>query len=190
MTKIVIWCRHKNDNIIGIGNTIPWRIPSDLRRFRHLTEGKTLVAGKNTYESFPNRTLPNRKILVVVNEPDYKVSDPENHFVISDLKMLENYTDDLYISGGASIYKAFFTTEKLLPDIVVDSVYQGELAAGLNGNPVTVSPSVEVLEKKYLPLLPNYELDNVKTTVWVKKGDFVNQSVVKAICKYLETEGN
>ena len=189
MTKVAIWCRHKEDNIIGIGSDIPWRIPSDLRRFRHLTKGKTIVAGKNTYESFPNRTLPERRILVVANEKNYEVSDPQNHFAVDDLKLLEKYAEDLYIAGGASIYKACFTTENLMPDVVVDSVYQGDIAATFTGTPVTVSACVEILKQKYMPLEPSYELDNVKTTVWIKKGEFVDQSVVKAICKYLETEG-
>ena len=62
MTKIAIWCRHDKDNIIGIGPQIPWHIPSDFKRFRRITNGTNIVCGQTTYESFPNRTLPNRKM--------------------------------------------------------------------------------------------------------------------------------
>ena len=65
MTKIAVWCRHKEDNIIGIGPNIPWHISSDFKRFRRITENACITCGQTTYESFPNRTLPNRKIYVL-----------------------------------------------------------------------------------------------------------------------------
>ncbi len=189
MTKVAIWCRHQGDNIIGIGADIPWNVPSDSRRFRGLTKEKTLVVGKKTYESFPNRTLPNRKFLVVTRQADYEVSDVKNHKVISDIKMLKDYPEDLYISGGAAIYDAFFEDSSLRPEIVVDCVYFGELRKDISGELVSVDKSVKVLEQKYKPLPISFELDNVKTTIWLLKGAFVEQSVVKKILQYLETEG-
>lgn len=189
MTKVAIWCRHQDDNIIGIGADIPWNVPSDSRRFRNLTKEKTLVVGKKTYESFPNRTLPNRKFLVVTRQADYEVSDVKNHKVVSDIKILKDYPEDLYISGGAAIYDTFFENSSLRPEIVVDCVYHGELREGLDGEQVSVDKSVAVLEQKYKPLPVSFELDNVTTTVWLLKGAFVEQSVVKKILQYLETEG-
>ena len=189
MAIISIWCRHHGDSIIGIGADIPWSIPSDMRRFRHLTVGNTLVAGKNTYESFPNRTLPNRKLLVVYPSADYEVSDPENHRVITDLAQLKDYPEDLYVVGGASIYHAFFHTGYLQPDIVVDCVYNGEINKSLQGTPVTVAACVEVLQQKYHRLPQTFELDNIVTAIWVKKGDFIPQAKIKKILDYMETEG-
>lgn len=189
MTKVAIWCRHVGDSIIGIGQNIPWSISSDMRRFKYLTTGNTLVVGKNTYESFPNRTLPNRKLLVVHTDANYEVSDKENHRVITSLDGLGDYPDDLYIVGGASIYKAFFTTASLEPEIVVDCVYQGKIAKDLKGQPVTVAACFEVMQRDYIPLANTYELDNIVTTVWLKKGAFIDQALVKKIINYLETEG-
>lgn len=189
MTKISVWCRHEGDSIIGIGSEIPWNVPSDSRRFRKLTEGQTLVAGKNTYESFPNRTLPNRRFLVLTRQTDYEVSDVQNHRVVNDINSLKDYPEDLYIAGGAAVYDAFFTSERLRPEIAVDCVYHGSLKEGLAGNPATVAASVEVLEKMYLPLPQTFELDNVTTTVRLLRNAFVEQKTVKKILQYLETEG-
>ena len=75
-----------------------------------------------------------------------------------------------------------------MPDVVVDCVYQGEIAPEVK-DLINVNKSVEVLEAKYFALPQRFELDNVITTVWLKKGDFVEQSVVKNILNYLETEG-
>lgn len=189
MSIVSIWCRHEGDNVIGIGADIPWYIPSDAKRFRNLTLGQTLVVGDKTYESLPNRTLPNRKFIVLSKEADYKVSDDVNHKVVNDVTLLIDYPEDLYLSGGASVYRLFFTDKRLMPDIVVDCVYHGNIREGLQGPKIDVSASVAVLEKEYTPLPQTFELDNVVTTVWLKRKSFVEQSVVKRILSYLETEG-
>ena len=179
MTKIAIWCRHDKDNIIGIGPQIPWHIPSDFKRFRRITDGTNIVCGQTTYESFPNRTLPNRKIYVLTFDENYEVSDKENHFVINDIKQLKDFAEPLYICGGASIYKLFM--QKMPPEIIVDCCYRGEMDKGLSGNPIDISECVEKMDKEYKQISPDYDEENVITSIRVKKGEFVDQSVLKSI---------
>ena len=190
MTKVAVWCRHEGDNVIGIGPHIPWRVSSDFKRFRRITEGQNLVAGEKTYESFPNRTLPNRKIYVLSFNPEYEVSDPQNHFVVTDIKAFKDFEGDLYISGGASVYKLFMTGAAWLkPDVIVDCAYQGELNPDLQGEKVAITPCIDEMNKKYHRISAPHELDNIVTTVWVKKGDFVDQAVIKRILKAIEADG-
>lgn len=190
MTKIAVWCRHQNDNIIGIGAHIPWHVSSDFKRFKRITEGKNIIAGEKTYESFPNRTLPNRKIYVLTFNADYEVSDSKNHFVVTNVKDFQEFEQDLYISGGASVYKLFMTSNnKLMPDIVVDSMYKGELNPNLEGPKIDITTCIDVLKSKYIKISQDYEQNNITTTVWVKKGDFVEQSVVKHIIEAIENKG-
>ena len=179
MTKIAIWCRHEGDNIIGIGPNIPWHIPSDFKRFRRITENACITCGQTTYESFPNRTLPNRKIYVLTFDENYEVSDTDNHFVINDAKVLKDFEEPLYMCGGASIYKMFM--QKQAPEVIVDCCYQGELNPELAGQPVDISECIEAMHKNYKQISPDYEEDNVTTTIWVKKGEFVSQEVLKHI---------
>jgi dihydrofolate reductase len=187
MTKIAVWCRHAQDNIIGIGPRIPWKILSDFKRFRRITEGQTLVAGQTTYESFPNRTLPNRRIYVLTFDPDYIVSDPVNHFAVTDINMFKTFEDNLYISGGAGIYKAFMTgSDKLMPDIIVDSMYRGALDPELSGDPVTITPCIDVMKKAYRQISQDYIEDDVVTSLWIKKGNFVDQTVLKHLINAIE----
>ena len=188
--KIAVWCRHKDDNVIGIGPHIPWRISSDFKRFRRLTEEQYMLAGQTTYETFPNRTLPNRKIIVLTFEADYEVSDPQNHFVVTDVKQLKDFEHDLYISGGSSIYKLFMTnpSDKLTPDIVVDCKYCGELNPELTGPKVDITPCIEAMHKNYRQISKDYELDNIITTVWVKKGAFIEQGTLKHIIEAIEAD--
>lgn len=179
MTKIAVWCRHENDCIIGIGPKIPWNIPSDLKRFRRITSGANITCGQTTYESFPNRTLPNRQIYVLTFDKDYEVSDKQNHHVVNDMMTLKDFDEPLYIAGGASIYKLFM--KKMAPEIIVDSCNHNEIDESLSGNPVDIKECIEAMEKNYQKISPDYEEDNVTTTIWVKKGEFVPQEVLKHI---------
>lgn len=189
MTIVAVWCRHEGDNVIGIGPKIPWHVSSDFKRFKRITEGAVVVAGQTTYETFPNRTLPNRKICVLTFDAKYEVSDKENHVALTDMNMLKNAEDTLYVSGGASIYKAFMTSSDMLPDIVVDSAYQGALDSTLEGKKIDITPCVEVLKQKYMQVSQDYTEDNIITRVYMKKGDFVDQSVLKHIITAIENKG-
>lgn len=101
--------------------------------------------------------------------------------------MISKKLKDLYISGGASVYKAFMTGgEKLMPDIIVDSMYVGELNPELEGQKVDITACIDIMNKSYRKISLDYELDNVVTSVHVKKGDFVEQSVIKRIIAAIE----
>lgn len=190
MTKVAVWCRHQEDNIIGIGLQIPWHVSSDFKRFKRITEGQNIVAGEKTYESFPNRTLPNRKIYVLTFNEEYEVSDNKNHFVITNVNEFKEFEQDLYISGGATIYKLFMNaSEKLMPDIVVDSMYKGDIKSDLTGPKIDISECIDILHKKYFKISIDYELDNIVTSVWVRRGAFVEQSVLKRIVYAIENYG-
>lgn len=187
MTKVAIWCRHQDDNVIGIGPKIPWHVKSDFQRFRRITEGQSLVAGQTTYESFPNRTLPNRKIYVLTLDAAYQVSDPEKHAVVNDVNLFKEWDEDLYIAGGATVYKLFMTGEaKLMPEIVVDCVYHGPLDLDVKGEKVCITSCIESLNKNYRQISRDYELDHITTRILVRKGEFVEQEVLKRIVKAIE----
>lgn len=58
------------DGVIGALGDLPWRIPADLRRFKALTLGSTLVMGRRTFDSI-GRPLPGRRTIVVTRQPDW-----------------------------------------------------------------------------------------------------------------------
>lgn len=187
MTIVAIWCRHKDDNIIGVPSGLPWRVPSDTRRFRNLTDGKIKVMGRKTYEIMPQKVLAGQPVIVLCNDAEFEVFDEENHIVFDDADKLKDYPQDLYVSGGATVYTKFLTTPQIMPNIVVDCVYGGEISVETKGF-VEISKCVDILKEKYLALPYCFELDNVTTTIWLKKGDFIEQSIIKNILQYLETE--
>jgi dihydrofolate reductase len=64
------------NGVIGAANTLPWRLPDDLSRFRALTTGHAVIMGRKTWESLP-RALPNRQNIVVTRQVDYAVAGAE-----------------------------------------------------------------------------------------------------------------
>lgn len=187
MTKVAVWCRHFEDNIIGIGKNIPWDVPSDKEMFRELIKDQNVVMGRLTYESLPKRTLPDCQIMVLTSDYTYKVSDKENHLLVEDVRDLKNFEDDFYIVGGAKVYNAFMDGgPKLMPDIVIDCVYNGDINPDLKGEKVCITPCIEILKKKYFNVLQGVEKDNVARNVYIKRGDFVDQAVLKSILALVE----
>ena len=85
-------------------NGMPWNVPEDLQHFKATTLNKTILMGLTTYQAI-GRPLPNRKAIVVSFEP----FEDERVEVRSSLEeVIEEYRssgEDLFISGGASIYK-------------------------------------------------------------------------------------
>ena len=186
MTKVAIWCRHAQDNLIAVGKNIPWQIKSDSEFFIHVVEGGNVVMGRLTYEALPNRTIPNCKIYVLTSDYTYKVSDKDNHFVVSDVRDFKDFPEDLYIAGGAKVYESFLTGgAKLLPDIVVDCVYDGEIFPNLKGDKINISSCLPVLAKKYAKVAEN-QVDGVERRMLIKRGDFVDQAVMKKILTLLQ----
>lgn len=187
MTKVAIWCRHEGDNLIGIGRNIPWKIPSDTQFFLDVVDEQDVVMGRKTYESLPGKTLPNSSIWLLSRNKKYELTDKKQHQVVTDIRDFKDFEGDLYIAGGAGVYEAFLTgAPKLMPDIIVDCVYAGEIFSDLKGEAITITPCIDVMKKKYFKITDDYERDGVKAALWVKRGDFVEQSVLRSLKDLLE----
>ena len=94
------------NNVIGKDNQLIWHLPEDLKRFKQLTTGHTIIMGRKTFESI-GRVLPNRKHIVLCKSNRLEIQD-ENVQVISDIKLLDKYIqseEENFVIGGASIYK-------------------------------------------------------------------------------------
>ena len=100
----IIVAKAKN-NIIGKDNNLIWHLPEDLKRFKELTTGHTIIMGRKTFESL-GRVLPNRKHIVFTQNPDFKVDD-ENVEIVHSLLQIQEYIEseeEVFVIGGAMIY--------------------------------------------------------------------------------------
>jgi len=89
-----------SNGVIGVDNRIPWHYPADLRRFKRLTWGQTVVMGRRTHESI-GRALPGRKNIVVTRQRLEGVV-----CVPSVEAALERAEGDAWLIGGRGIYEA------------------------------------------------------------------------------------
>ena len=92
---------------IGKDNDLLWHLPRDMRFFKETTTGHTVVMGRKSWESIPEkfRPLPNRKNIVITRDYEYKA---EGAIVITDLEALSQHVDKAekcFIIGGAQIYQ-------------------------------------------------------------------------------------
>jgi dihydrofolate reductase len=95
------------NNAIGKNNDLLWHIPEDLKRFKKLTMGHSVIMGKRTYESLPRRPLQNRINIVVTDDPKDNFDQCAMAFSIEEALNKSNPSDENFVIGGASIYRQF-----------------------------------------------------------------------------------
>ena len=115
--RISIIAAVAENGVIGRGGKLPWHLSDDLRRFKRLTTGHTIVMGRRTWESI-GRPLPGRRTVVVSRQPQYRV-DAEGVDVAASLdaalRIAEAAGDDeVFIIGGAEIYRSALPTAERL----------------------------------------------------------------------------
>jgi len=104
----LIWAMDEN-RVIGINNSLPWKLPVDMKWFRETTMGKPIVMGRKTFESFGARVLPGRTNIIVTHSTDYQAEGAVVVHSIDDALKAAGDVDEVMIIGGASFY------EQMLP---------------------------------------------------------------------------
>lgn len=92
---------------IGRDNELLWNIPEDLKRFKRLTTGKTIIMGKKTWESLPRRPLPGRKNVVLTDRPGETFEGAITGYSIEYALTKCEKEEEVFIIGGGSIYRQF-----------------------------------------------------------------------------------
>lgn len=102
-------------NVIGKNNSIPWHISEDLKNFKEVTNNHIIVMGRKTYESLPQKPLPNRINVVITSQPEnYENSENiiftniESSFdKIFEINRNNGNKKKIFIIGGTNIYQHF-----------------------------------------------------------------------------------
>ena len=92
---------------IGKDNELLWHISEDLKRFKRLTTGNTVVMGKKTWESLPRRPLPGRKNIVLTDNQKEVIENAVTCYSIEDALSKCTRGEEIFIIGGGSIYRQF-----------------------------------------------------------------------------------
>lgn len=112
------------NNVIGRGNELPWRLPDDLKRFKALTLGKPIVMGRKTYESI-GKPLPGRTNIVISRQLGFHADGCVNVASIDEALTTVD-APEIAIIGGAEIYR------QILPR--TDVIYLTRVHAEVSGD--------------------------------------------------------
>lgn len=108
---------HKNISIIvaiaenfaiGKNNNLLFHLPNDLKRFKEITTGKTIIMGRNTLLSLPKWPLPNRRHVVISDIPEDQFPGCEMASSIEEAVQMVEHDDEAFIIGGGMVYRQFY----------------------------------------------------------------------------------
>jgi len=103
----IIACVGKNLEL-GKNNDLIWHLPNDLKYFKNITSGKTVVMGRRTFDSLPG-ILPKRRNIVLQLPNESNINGVEIFNTIPNILEAVKDEDEVFIIGGASIYKQFLS---------------------------------------------------------------------------------
>lgn len=128
MDNIYIIVAVAKNNAIGYKNNLLCHIPEDLKYFKNITKGNTIVVGSNTYRSFPKRPLPDR--LNIILSKNMK-SESEEVLIFGEVKKVLEYANNnknekIFICGGESIYKQFIPYASKIYITKIDKEFEAD----------------------------------------------------------------
>ncbi|BAN35677.1 dihydrofolate reductase [Sulfuricella denitrificans skB26] len=123
--RISIIAAMARNRVIGIANTLPWRLPEDLKHFKALTLGHHILMGRKTYESL-GRPLPGRTSVVITRSQDLQVPGCLVANSIAEAVAACNNDDEIFFIGGENLYRQALD--------VADRIYLTEIKADFSGD--------------------------------------------------------
>lgn len=129
--KVAMIAAIGSNGVIGAGNAMPWRLPSDFGFFKRTTMGKPLIMGRKTFESI-GKALPGRINIVVTRQKGYQ---PDGVLVIDSLDAALDHArviaaaegvDEIFIGGGGELYTQAMPLADRLYITEVDLAPQGD----------------------------------------------------------------
>lgn len=125
-SEIVIVVARARNGTIGKGNSLPWHLPADLKRFKALTLGSAMIMGRKTFDSLPG-LLPGRRHIVLTRDMSWRAPGAEIANTVD--QALEVAGDGrVSVIGGAEIFGLFLPLAKRIELTEVLADYDGDIA--------------------------------------------------------------
>ncbi len=124
MSEIVLVVAIAQNGVIGKKGAIPWHISDDMKRFKALTMGHTVVMGRKTWDSLPRKPLPGRINVVVTRQKDWRA---EGAVAAASLGQATSGTSGtVMVIGGAEIYERALPLASRIELTEVHKDFQGD----------------------------------------------------------------
>ena len=132
MSVRLVWAQ-AHGGVIGAGGGLPWHLPEDLALFRRLTMGSTVVMGRRTWESLPERSRPlsGRTNVVLTSDPTWSGEGVRRAGCVAEV--LREH-ESLWVIGGGTVYAAFLPYADRLVVTDVDVQVDGDTWAPVTGD--------------------------------------------------------
>lgn len=114
------------NNVIGKDNKLLWKLPNDLKYFKEITYGGTIIMGRKTFQCLPG-ILPGRQHVVLTRDKSFKLED-ERVIIANSIKEVLNiaYKGDNFVIGGGQIYEALLPYCDKLYLTRLEKEYEGD----------------------------------------------------------------
>jgi dihydrofolate reductase len=114
------------NNVLGKDNRLLWKLSDDMKMFRQLTTGNTVIMGRKTFDSM-GKALPNRNNIIITRNPNFSAPDCLTSNSLKEAIMLgEKSNSKIYIIGGGEIYKQAMNDAEELIITQVDCTIDGD----------------------------------------------------------------
>lgn len=111
---------------IGKGNDLLVHIPGDLKRFKAITTGHSVIMGRNTFDSLPKGPLPNRRNIIITRNTELSIEGAEVVNSIDEALALVKGEDEVFVIGGGNIYEQFLPISNKLYLTIVDKKFDAD----------------------------------------------------------------
>lgn len=113
------------NRVIGKDNSLPWKLPEDMKRFKEITSGKPVIMGRKTFESI-GKPLPNRLNIIITRDKNYKAEGcVVVHSLGQALKSAEG-NEEAMVIGGEQIFREFLPKAGRMYLTLIDCDFEGD----------------------------------------------------------------
>ncbi|WP_085523781.1 dihydrofolate reductase [Tuberibacillus sp. Marseille-P3662] len=113
------------NRVIGQDNQLPWRLPADLAFFKRVTMGHPIIMGRKTHESI-GKPLPGRENVILTRNESYEAAGCQVVHSLEAIKAIDEQNDEVFVIGGAEIFKVMFASADRLYVTFIDEVFSGD----------------------------------------------------------------
>jgi len=126
MSEIVLVVAMARNGVIGKDGAIPWHISADMKRFKALTLGHTVVMGRKTWDSLPKKPLPQRRNIVCTRDAGWSAPGAERAGLPDIGMSFLAPEESVMVIGGAEIYRHFLPLAHRIELTEIDKDFEGD----------------------------------------------------------------
>lgn len=145
------------NGVIGRDGDLPWRLSTDMKRFKALTLGKPVVMGRKTWESFPKRPLPGRTNIVITRQTDFAEAGAVRARSLQEALEIATSEEpaEICVIGGGEIFEAAIA--------IADILHVTHILAAIDGDTHFPRIDTAIWEKTHFEPVPAGDRDSHAT---------------------------